>query len=361
MGSGSGRVLIAFVCAILVFCACAATTARPVAVGPIEVTVPFVSAGNDPKLVSPVPRAAPPARAQTPAAYPYDLRTEWRPTIRNFDWGRGGASVNYIVIHYTAISYERTLRAFSNPNSGVSAHYVVRNDGHVAQIVGEADRAWHAGNSYFNDHSVGIEIEKSDESNPDFTVEEYRAAALLACVISGRHGIPLDRAHVIGHNEVPWPNNHSDPGPTWNWPFFMWLTSLCAPPTAATVRASFVSETPFPIVKVGEAAPITVVLKNTGATAWRKGTSQEARLAVRGNDTKFAFLGRDWPLANRVAVQTEDIVPPGGNATFTFHVGANEPGTYTLQLRGVVDGGAWMDDLGIYVTITARNIVPIAY
>src|SRR5206468_12647347 len=161
-------------------------------------------------------------------AYPYALTPEWIPTSVNFDYGRAGASVDYIVIHYTAISYLRTLIAFTNPRSGVSAHYVVRNDGHVAQLVGEADRAWHAGTPSFNDRSVGVEIEKSSESNPDFTVEEYRAAALLACGIAARHGIPLDRAHVVGHNEIPWPNNHSDPGPTWNWPYFMWLTTLCA-------------------------------------------------------------------------------------------------------------------------------------
>lgn len=330
--------------------ACSQTVARPLALLPIENVAAVLPA---PEQTAP-PRAAPQARAAQPA-FPYTVQAEWMPTPRNHDEGRIDGSVDYIVIHYTAISYARTLRAFTNYGSGVSAHYVVRgSDGHVAQLVGEADTAWHAGNAWFNDHSVGIEIEKSEESNPDFTLVEYYSAAALACDIARRHDIPLDRAHVIGHNEVPWPNDHSDPGPTWNWPFFMWLTSLCAPPTARTVRAQFVSQSPFPDVALGTPALIQVVLRNTGATAWRKGTAQEARLAIPGNDVKFGYLGVDWPLPQRPAVQQEDMVPPGGTATFTFTVSPRLAGRYVIPLRGVIDGGAWMDDLGMYTVVTAR-------
>jgi len=309
--------------------------------------------GDPPTVAAPGPRVAPEARGTAPMAFPYTVQPEWRPTATNYDEGREGGSVDYIVIHYTEISYRRTLIAFNNPNSYVSAHYVVRNDGHVAQIVGEADTAWHAGNSWFNDHSVGIEIEKSDESNPDFTPQEYYAAAALTCQIAARHDIPLDRQHVVGHNEVPG-STHTDPGPTWGWDHFMYLTSLCAPPVARNVHASFVSETPFPKVQPGEPATVSVVLRNTGVTAWRKGTTQEARLGIPGNDPKFAFLSDGWSSPLRPAVQIEDVVPTGGTATFTFTVTSEVAGTYVIPLRGVIDGGAWMDDLGLYVVLTVQ-------
>ena len=286
--------------------------------------------------------------------FPYTVKPEWVPTPVNHDIGRDGASIDYIVIHYTAISYARTLKAFNQSGNEVSAHYVIRSDGHIAQLVGEADTAWHAGNEYFNDHSVGIEIERSYESNPEFTPEEYYAAAALVCAIAARHDIPLDRAHVIGHNEVPWPNNHSDPGPTWGWPHFMYLTSLCAPANARTVHASFAGESPFPVITVGTSASVTISLLNTGATAWRKGTPQEARLAVSGNDKSLAYLGQDWPLPDRPAVQNEDIVAPLGVGTFTFAVSSEIPGQFVLPLRGVIDGAAWMDELGLYTLITVR-------
>ncbi|MDE3112503.1 MAG: N-acetylmuramoyl-L-alanine amidase [Chloroflexota bacterium] len=311
------------------------------------------AASAPPPSAAPAPvRAAPEPRAAAPAqSFPYTPQPEWIPTPYNHDEGRDGASIDYIIIHYTAISYARTLIAFNNPNSGVSAHYVIRGDGHIAQLVGESNTAWHAGNYAFNQHSVGIELEKDPVTNPDFTDAQYKAAAVLACAIAKRHDIPLDRDHVIGHNEVPWPNDHSDPGPTWSWPHFMWLTTFCAPPTASTVRATWVTQSSFPDIAVGDEAKITVTLRNAGSTAWRKGTPQEARLGVRGNDQSYAFLADGWPTADRPAVQNEPLVMPGGWATFTFSVKGTRPGTFTIPLRGVVDGGAWMDDMGMYVTV----------
>src|SRR5690242_16991082 len=194
-GMRPGWRALVLLAAVLVSCTTVAPVARPV------VQFPLVGAGVDPTpQPDAAPRVAPPARAPQSIRFPYTAQPEWIPTPYNHDTGRvGDGSISYIVIHYTAISYNRTLKAFNLPDSGVSAHYVIRQDGHIAQLVGEADTAWHAGNGYFNDHSIGIEIEKSTESNPDFTPEEYYAAAALSCAIAARHNIPLDRAHVIGH------------------------------------------------------------------------------------------------------------------------------------------------------------------
>ena len=314
---------------------------------------------DDPSAVAvlevPAGRAEPVARAIERETFPYTPRPEWMPTrARNFDFGRDGP-VEYIVIHYTAVSYERTLQIFRDPFSRVSSHYVVRQDGHIAQLVGEADTAWHAGHEWYNDRSVGIEIELDHERirDPQYSVQQYEATAALACAIAARHGIPLDRTRVVGHNEIPF-TKKLDPGPHWGWPHFMWLTSLCAPATAATVRADWVSQTANVEIPEGGNGEVSVALRNTGATAWHKGTSNEARLAVQGNDPSYAFLANGWPTADRVAVQSERLVPPGGMATFTFGVKGAQAGEFVLPLRGVVDGGAWMDDHGIHARITVR-------
>jgi N-acetyl-anhydromuramyl-L-alanine amidase AmpD len=306
-----------------------------------------------PEAAVPVARAATTSRAATTIRFPYVPESEYLPTHTNYWEGRAGASIDYIVIHYTDISYARTLRAFNILASDVSAHYVIRGDGHIAQIVHEADTAWHSGNVWYNRHSIGIELELDRVTNPAFTAEQYYAAAALVCAISAREGVLLDRQHVIGHNEVPG-TTHTDPGPTWDWPHFMWLTSLCAPPTSATVHATFVSETPYPEIGAEDAALVSVVLRNTGSTAWRKGTTQEARLGIPGNSRALAFLADGWPTPERPAVQQEEIVPPGGTATFSFRVKGTLPGRFVLPLRGVVDGGAWMDDLGMYTVVTVR-------
>jgi N-acetyl-anhydromuramyl-L-alanine amidase AmpD len=306
-----------------------------------------------PEASVPVARAATTSRSATAIHFPYVPQSEYLPTHTNYWEGRDGASIDYIVIHYTDISYARTLRAFNILASDVSAHYVIRGDGHIVQIVHEADTAWHAGNVWFNRHSIGIELELDRVTNPAFTAEQYYAVAALSCAISARQGIPLDRAHVVGHNQVPG-STHTDPGSTWDWPHFMWLTSLCAPPTSATVHASFVSATPYPDIWANQGALVSVVLRNTGSTAWRKGTAQEARLGIPGNSPELAFLGDGWPAPERPAVQREEIVPPGETATFSFKVKAALPGTFVVPLRGVVDGGAWMDDLGMFTVVTVR-------
>jgi N-acetylmuramoyl-L-alanine amidase len=307
---------------------------------------------SSPEAATPVARAATTSRSVA-IRFPYAPQSEYLPTQTNFWEGRDGASIDYIVIHYTDISYARTLRAFNSRASDVSAHYVIRGDGHIAQIVHEADTAWHSGNYWYNRSSIGIELELDRVTNPVFRTEQYYAAAALACAISARQGVPLDRAHVIGHNQVPG-TTHTDPGPTWDWPHFMWLVSLCAPPTSESVHAVFVSETPYPEIEVHDNAVVSVVLRNTGSTAWRRGTAQEARLGIPGNSPALAFLGDGWPTPERPAVQQEEIVPPGEIATFTFRVKGAQQGRFVVPLRGVIDGGAWMDDLGMYTVVTVR-------
>src|SRR2546421_12005544 len=315
--------------------------------------VPLLDPAAIPESAIPVARAAAASRSGTAMRFPFVPEPEYITSPTNYWAGRDGASIDYIVIHYTDISYARTLRAFNILASDVSAHYVIRGDGHIAQIVAEGDTAWHSGNVWYNRRSIGIEFELDRVTNPAFTTEQYYAGAALACAISGREGIPLDREHVIGHNEVPG-STHTDPGPTWDWPHFMWLTTLCAPPTDATVHASFVSESPYPEISGDDKALVSVVLRNTGSTALRRGTAHEVPLGIPGNSRDLAFLADGWPAPERPAVQEEDIVPPGGNATFSFRVKGAAPGTFVVPLRGVVDGGAWMDDLGIFTVVTVR-------
>jgi N-acetyl-anhydromuramyl-L-alanine amidase AmpD len=50
-----------------------------------------------------------------------------------------------------------------------------------------------------------------------FTDVMYDSSAKLSAYLCNKYGIPIDRAHIIGHNEVPYPNNHTDPGSYWDW------------------------------------------------------------------------------------------------------------------------------------------------
>jgi N-acetyl-anhydromuramyl-L-alanine amidase AmpD len=134
--------------------------------------------------------------------------------------------VQYVIIHVTQVTFAVTLGIFQNPAKKVSAHYVVRSsDGAVAQCVQERNVAWHAGNWDYNTRSVGIEHEGWVDQPKYFTHALYEQSAALTASVCDRYGIPKDRAHIIGHNEVPGAT-HTDPGPLWDWTRYIRLVNF---------------------------------------------------------------------------------------------------------------------------------------
>ncbi len=306
------------------------------------------------------PAAVPPVAVQPSAVdtFPAAPRVERIDASRlNYTNGRpGDQRITTIVIHDTETSYARAVATFRDPRAQVSAHYLIRGiDGHVVQFVDEADTAWHAGNWSYNVRSIGIEHELERIANPRFTEAQYRASAALVCDIAARHAIPLDRQHVIGHIEVPdqvkW---HYDPGPTWDWPHYMWLLGQCARPAPGSLRAQWITQSyPAPLA-LGALTTVSVTMRNSGSAVWRRGTPSEVRLGVVGDDRSLSFLGSGWASADRPAVQREALVAPGGTVTFRFTIRAARPGHFALRLCPVVDGIAWLPDQGIYIPITIR-------
>ncbi|GGX85704.1 N-acetylmuramoyl-L-alanine amidase [Streptomyces fructofermentans] len=138
----------------------------------------------------------------------------------NYAVGRS-AAISKVVVHVTQGSYAGTISWFQNPASEVSAHYVVRSsDGQITQMVRDKDTAWHARSG--NASGIGIEHEGYVDNPSWFTDSMYRSSAALTASLCNRYGIPKDRAHVVGHSEVPG-NDHTDPGPNWNWTYYMQL------------------------------------------------------------------------------------------------------------------------------------------
>jgi N-acetyl-anhydromuramyl-L-alanine amidase AmpD len=160
----------------------------------------------------------PQAGAQTQAVdYP---GAEWQPaTTSNYTASNRPSTyaLDYVIIHVTQETYPKTVSIFQNPQKKVSAHYLVRSaGGHVAQCVREADVAWHAGNWDYNTRSIGIEHEGWVDQPEWFTDALYEQSAKLTAAICAKYGLPKDRAHIIGHYEVPG-TDHTDPGPNWDW------------------------------------------------------------------------------------------------------------------------------------------------
>lgn len=131
--------------------------------------------------------------------------------------------IDKIVIHMTQSSFASALTWFQDPAAGVSAHYTVRSsDGAIGQSVSDQNIAHHAGNWSYNQTSIGIEHEGWVEDPKWFTDAMYRSSAKLSAYLANKYDIPIDRAHIVGHNEVPGAT-HTDPGPYWDWDYYMTL------------------------------------------------------------------------------------------------------------------------------------------
>ncbi|MFE5944578.1 N-acetylmuramoyl-L-alanine amidase [Streptomyces sp. NPDC056480] len=148
-----------------------------------------------------------------------------------------GMDVDFIVIHDLEGSYDGGVSWFQDPVSGVSAHYVMKADGSAAtQMVATKDIAFHAGNYWVNLHGIGIEMEGYAAQGPTwFTPAQYKATATLVRYLARRFDVPLDRRHIIGHDNVlpprpaRAPDAHWDPGPYWDWERFMTLLDADQP------------------------------------------------------------------------------------------------------------------------------------
>lgn len=121
----------------------------------------------------------------------------------NYTKGRGGKTINKIVLHWIVGTLESADATFKNPDRQASAHYGVADEA-VHQYVQEQDTAWHAGNWSANQESIGIEHEggwvQSDGTRKTPTDHTLRTSAELVARIAQKYNIPLDKDHILPHN-----------------------------------------------------------------------------------------------------------------------------------------------------------------
>ncbi|MFD8116310.1 N-acetylmuramoyl-L-alanine amidase [Streptomyces microflavus] len=161
----------------------------------------------------------------------------WRRADRPDDFG-----IDRVIIHVTQGSFDSAVRVFQDPAHRAATHYIVGQDGRVVQMIRELDVAYQAGNRSFNERAVGIEHEGFVDRPKDLTKAMYESSARLTASICARHGIPIDREHIIGHVEVPG-TDHTDPGPHWDWDRYLKLVrrAATAPPTPAPTASATAS------------------------------------------------------------------------------------------------------------------------
>lgn len=226
-----------------------------------------VSLPANPRVRPHAPAARPGPRAQQ-AECPPELACDWlsAPYVK-YDGEHYGnhdladrpldEKIDYIVIHDTEANLASMFQTVRTPTEP-SWHYSIRSsDGQVTQHIRTKDTAWHAGNQFVNARSIGIEHE-GFLRQPDswYTEQMYRSSARLVRYLAKKYDIPLDRQHILGHDNVPAPTAsgipamHDDPGPFWDWRHYFDLLGAPLRATAGpgsdlvTVLPDFASHTP---------------------------------------------------------------------------------------------------------------------
>ena len=154
--------------------------------------------------------------------------------------------IKFVVLHYTAGNYQDSLNALSIQGKA-SAHYFIpqlhdatyhQEDLKVIQLVSEDKRAWHSGDSAWqnrenlNDQSIGIELVneahcKSVETSlttvkqqpvcffPDFQAQQIALLInLLKKILTENPDI--SPTAIVGHSDIS-PMRKRDPGPRFPW------------------------------------------------------------------------------------------------------------------------------------------------
>jgi N-acetylmuramoyl-L-alanine amidase len=219
----------------------------------------------------------------------------------NHDERPADEPVDILVLHYTGMQTgEAAIARLCDPESRVSSHYVVEEDGTVWRLVPEERRAWHAGISFWRGHqglngrSVGVEIVNPGHEwgYRPFPSVQMDAVRDLAAGIIARH--PIAARNVVAHSDIA-PDRKQDPGELFDWPWLaaagigMWPQFPEAPldhPVDHAALAADLSGIGYPVPPEGAGEEAFATLVRAFQRRWRPAAvtgRADAETAVRAS------------------------------------------------------------------------------
>lgn len=126
--------------------------------------------------------------------------------------------IEYIIVHFTEMTFNGALEKLIDPASKVSAHYLIKADGEIYQLVDDSKIAWHAGKSCWNgfeslnNNSIGIELDNLGDH--EFSRTQMNSCIALCKLLSKKYNIPAK--NFIAHSDVA-PSRKIDPGVFFDW------------------------------------------------------------------------------------------------------------------------------------------------
>ena len=136
---------------------------------------------------------------------------------------RSKKKIKFIILHYTGMIKESSvLKRLCDENSKVSAHYLIKKNGDLINLVPDLYEAWHAGKSSWkktkslNKYSIGIEIHNPGHNNKyeKFSFKQITILKELVKQLIKRYNINLE--NILGHSDIA-PERKKDPGEKFPW------------------------------------------------------------------------------------------------------------------------------------------------
>lgn len=233
------KILLIFLAALLLLSAC----------GKAEPAPAIAQAPPEKQTSEPLPEETPAPEEEPPVTVYAGAVEDYLGYIYDYSWYQE-YEPEFVMIHFCSAvvnhrddPYNLTHVRQTFIDADVSIHYIIDREGTIYCCIPEDRVAWHAGvgewkgeekyKNNLNRYSIGIELmaisswedmsvymSKSDYDSLDpsligYTDAQYEALAALVADICQRHNIPLDRDHVIGHEEFSPRKN--DPGDLFDW------------------------------------------------------------------------------------------------------------------------------------------------
>ena len=136
---------------------------------------------------------------------------------------RSKKNIKFIIIHYTGMNNQLSaINRLCNIKSKVSAHYFIKKNGFVLNLVPPLYEAWHAGKSSWknfksiNRYSIGIEIQNSGHNNKyeNFSRKQIISTKKLLEHLIKKYNVNLK--NILGHSDIS-PDRKKDPGEKFPW------------------------------------------------------------------------------------------------------------------------------------------------
>ena len=114
------------------------------------------------------------------------------------------------------------IKKLCDSRSNVSAHFFIKKNGNILNLVPASYVAWHAGKSCWkkykslNRYSIGVEISNSGHDHGYEKFSSSQLSSLIKLLKKLTKEFHIEKKNILGHSDIA-PNRKKDPGEKFPW------------------------------------------------------------------------------------------------------------------------------------------------